>query len=140
MKLARVLAAVVVLAAAGCTGDEDPIGPSPGGGGSAPLVTELFNGTLTRNGADTHPFSVASSGGIRATISRLEPDAAAIVGLSLGTWNGSACQTVIANDRATTAVSVVGSADRAGRLCVRIYDADGTLAEPTTYEIAVERP
>ena len=78
-----------------------------------------------------------ASGDVRAAITKLEPDATVIVGLSIGTWNGAACQTVISNDNATQGTAVVGTADRQGRLCVRIYDAAGTLAAPTTYEINV---
>jgi hypothetical protein len=80
---------------------------------------------------------VTASGTVTATLTKLEPDATVRVGLSIGTWNGATCQTIISNDSATQGTSVVGSADRAGRLCVRIYDAVGTLAEPTTYEIIV---
>jgi hypothetical protein len=132
-KLLIVLMAGLALTAGACTGDDDPLPTTP-----APNPTvDTFTGTLTRNGAETRPFSVAASGDVRAVISKLEPDATAIVGLSIGTWNGAACQTVISNDSATQGTAVVGTADRQGRLCVRIYDAAGTLAEPTNWEINV---
>ena len=44
------------------------------------------------------------------------------VGLSLGTWTGSACQVVIANDNALQGAIVTGTVTSAASLCVRIYD------------------
>jgi hypothetical protein len=129
----------LVLAQAACSEDINPSTPSPDPGNP---ITETFTGTLTLNGADTHPFSVTRGGGVRATIVSLAPDATVTVGLSLGTWNGTAstCQTVIANDSATLGTAVVGAAEREGRLCVRVYDAAGTLPQATDYELRVERP
>ena len=103
-------------------------------------VTETFTGTLTLNGADTRPFSVARSGSVSASISSLAPVNTITIGLSLGTWNGTACSTVIANDSATVGTTVTGAADREGRLCVRVYDADGTLPQPTDFELTVIHP
>lgn len=103
-------------------------------------VTDTLTGTLTRNGADTRPFSVTRSGSVTATIASLAPDNTVTIGLSLGTWNGTACSAVISNDSATVGTSVVGAADREGRLCVRVYDADGTLPQPTDFELTVVHP
>ena len=62
-----------------------------------------------------------------------------MVGLSLGTWNGTSCQIVLANDKATQAAVVIGTASSAGSLCVRVYDV-GNVADPITYEIQVVHP
>jgi hypothetical protein len=122
----------------GC-GGEDPEPTTPTGPTPSATATITFSGTVGRNGANTHPFPT-DAGTVTATISALSPDAAAIVGLTLGTWNGSTCQTVIANDRATQASIVIGNASGSGNLCVRVYDATGELAEPTTYEVQVVHP
>ena len=132
---AAILALALVQTA--CSEDINPSIPSDIGGNP---VTETFTGTLTLNGADTRPFSVARSGSVTATISSLAPDATVRMGLSLGTWNGSACSTVISNDSATVGTQVIGAADREGRLCVRVYDADGTLPQPTDFELTVVHP
>ena len=75
-------------------------------------------------------------------IARLEPGRRPVtIGLSLGTWNGAACQTVISNDsRDGEHGQSIGAVDRAGRLCVRAYDAAGTLPQATNYELTVVRP
>lgn len=136
-KLPTVALLALVLGAAACTSDDDDIvTPTP----NPNPVVDTFTGTLTPNGADTYPFSVSAAGSVRASIAVLDPDPTAIVGLSIGTWNGAACQTVIANDAATQSTAVLGTADRAGRLCVRIYDAAGTLPVPTNYELTVVHP
>ncbi len=69
----------------------------------------------------------------------IAPDGAAVVGMSLGTWNGTGCQAVISNDRATVASSILGRPPATGTLCVRIFDV-GTINEPQDYEVLVEHP
>jgi hypothetical protein len=69
------------------------------------------------------------------------PDATQVVGVSLGTWTGSTCQIVIANDRATQSSQLQGSVGLAGLLCARVYDV-GTITSgsPVTYELTVRHP
>lgn len=102
-------------------------------------TTEVFTGTINRNGAATHTFTTTRSGSVTATLSSLRPDNTIAIGLSLGTWNGEACQTVIARDRAVVGNVVIGTASSAGTLCVRVYDV-GALVAPTKYEVQVVRP
>jgi uncharacterized protein (DUF2141 family) len=83
---------------------------------------------------------VTRSGSVSASIASLAPDATVTIGLSLGTWNGSSCSTVISNDSATVGTTVNGAADREGRLCVRVYDANGKLPQPTDFELTVVHP
>jgi hypothetical protein len=102
-------------------------------------VTETFSGTLNQNGAMTFPFAAQSSGTVSAVLTKVEPDATIAVGLALGTWNGSACQIVLANDSALQSVAVTGEASTAGTLCVRIYDV-GKVTDPITFEVQVLHP
>ena len=125
------------LLAAGC--GDDPVTPTTP---TAPtLVTDTFTGTITRNGATSHPFPIvsASGGDVTAVLRAIAPDGEAVVGMSLGTWNGTACQAVISNDRATVTSSILGRATSTGTLCVRIFDV-GILNEPQDYEVQVEHP
>ncbi len=107
----------------------------------AVTVTDTFTGTIGRNGATSHPFPVVSTGGgdVTASLKSVAPDSGAVVGLSLGTWNGTACQAVISNDRATVASAILGRATTTGTLCVRVFDV-GTLNEPQDYEVQVVHP
>jgi hypothetical protein len=99
-------------------------------------VTESFTDTLTVNGAKTQPFTASRAGTVTATITALSPDATVTVGLSLGTWNGSACQIIIANDAAVLNTVVTGTAQATGNFCVRVYDV-GKLTAATDYTLAV---
>jgi hypothetical protein len=128
---------LIILVAVPACGDDPVTTPTEI---TAPVtITETFTGTVDRNGATTHPF-VTHGGTITATIAMLSPDSAAIIGLSLGTWNGAACQTVIANDRATQGVTVVATASSTGNVCIRVYDATGSFTQPTSYEVLVVHP
>lgn len=125
-----------LLAAAACTGGGTPTTPTPA---TPTTITETFNGTLNRNGAETHPFTVASSGSVQATLSKVEPDNTVLVGLSLGTWNGIACKIELANDNATQGSTITATVSSAGLLCVRVYDV-GAVVDPLTYEVQVVHP
>jgi hypothetical protein len=95
-----------------------------------------FEGTLTVNGARTHPFTATGSGEIRVTLTALSPDSTARVGVSLGIFNATQCQIVIANDSATQGAIVLGNAGAAGNFCVRVHDV-GQLTAPTDYSVTV---
>jgi hypothetical protein len=141
MRLLKFLALIlVVTAASACADDttapstETPPAPS----------TEIFTGLLNPNGGITHPFSAAASGAVTATLSKVlvgdAQDTTIKIGLLLGTWNGTVCQSSAANDAAPQGTSIARTVSGAGRLCVRIYDAAGTLAEPVGYEVTVVHP
>jgi hypothetical protein len=135
----HVLIAVLVaaLSTIGCKGEnpfETPTNPGP-----APTVTETFSGDLGRNGARTHNFSTSASGSVTATLTTLVPDSALVIGFSLGTWNGSVCNIVLAKDDATQGTVVTGGVSSFGSLCVRIYDV-GNVTEQISYEITIVHP
>jgi hypothetical protein len=120
--------------ASACASEPVPTAPTP----TVP-ITEFFQGTLTINGGVTHTFNSTAGGTVQATLTALGPDSTAIVGLSLGTWNGNACQIILAKDEATQSSTITGTASSAGGLCVRIYDV-GKLTGAATYEVQVTHP
>jgi hypothetical protein len=135
----QILCSLLLLASltvAACGGDDEPTTPT---GPTGPAtVTAVFTGTLNRQGANTHPFTT-DGGTVTATLTTVAPDSATVLGLSLGTWNGVSCQTVIANDRAVQGVTVIGGATGSGNLCVRLYDI-GNISQETSYEVTVVHP
>lgn len=131
-------AAVALMAAlclAGCDNELEnlPTVPDP------VTTTEEFTGTINVNGAATHTFIVVQTGGTTATLTEILPDPAIGVGFSMGTWNGTVCQTVLSTDNAIQGNALVGTSQGAGTLCVRIHD-NGKLVEPLTYKITVVHP
>ena len=125
----------VALAAAGCGSNNTITNPNQ----TPPTqVTETFEGSVNINGAVTQPFVVQTAGTIVATYTTLDPSDA-VVGLSLGTWNGLVCAQgggALANDAAKVGVSVTGSATATGNYCVRVYDT-GKLTQTTSYQLTV---
>ncbi len=133
-----VMLALVALGAAGCDNNDDngtPTTPTPPN-----TVTETFTGNVTKNGAVTFPFKVSANGQVSATLRELTPAPAVALGLSLGNWNGTVCQTVLANDNAVQGTFVTGNMSAAGDLCVRIYDSTGNLEGTTAFKIEVVHP
>ncbi len=127
--LPALLAAAI--GAAGCGDDTPPPSTAP----TPTAITETFDGSITINGAVTHPFGVQQTGTVVAALTALEP-ADAIIGLSIGTWNGVTCAIVLANDNATTGASVTGAATSTGNYCARVYDV-GKLTQAVAYQITI---
>ena len=125
--------AAVLLAVSGC-GANAPADTTPA---PPPLLSNQFSGVLTLNGGITHPFTVTGSGTITVQLISLMPDAEGPIGLSIGTWNGSSCQIILANDLSIQGSVVIGQTTTVGNFCVRVYDAAGTVVEPETYIIEV---
>lgn len=130
------LLALAALGVAGCD-DETPPPTTP----TPPAtVTESFSGTLNRNGAATFAFTVGATGQVTATLTTLTAAEGTRVGLSLGNWNGTTCQVVLANDSAVQGTLVTGTMSSAGSLCVRLYDAAGGLEGTATFKVDVTHP
>jgi hypothetical protein len=104
-----------------------------------PITEPPFTGTLTRNGAVTYPFTATAGGTVTATLTTLTPDPALGIGLQIGTWTGSACQVVIANDNAAEKAAVTGTVTAAASLCVRVYDV-GKLNAPADFNVTIVHP
>ncbi len=128
-----ILVVALSLLVTGCGDNPSTVAPEP----TAGTVTNTYSGILTKNGAFTHPFTVTGIGGISAQLVSLAPDSIVPVGMGIGTWNGSSCQIVLANDVTIQGSVVVGEASAPGDFCVRIYDAAGTVSEPRTYTVEV---
>lgn len=125
----------LVLAAAGAAGcDNGPDATTP----TDPVqVTRTFNGSVSLNGASVHDFATAGGGLVTATLSTVDP-AAATLGLSLGTWNGTACTAVTDNPTAIASSTLQGTTSAVASLCVRLYDPNSLLTSgPVAYTITV---
>lgn len=123
---------LAALLAAGCADDDPPTAPTD----PPTEITETFAGTLTRNGAHTHTFTVQRAGDVQARVDSLTPSEATI-GISLGPVSVQACSAAIARDNATNNTTLVGTASVSGNFCLRVYDATGALEGPVDYSITV---
>ena len=107
---------------------------------TTPTVTETFTGTLNMNGGATFPFTATAAGTITLTLTSVSGDATLPIGLSLGTWTGSACQIVIANDAATQTAVVTGTVTSAASLCARVYDTGKVTATAVNVTVTIAHP
>jgi hypothetical protein len=130
----RALLLLTALVSASACNNTTPITPTP-----ATPVTDTYSGTLSKNGAFTHAFSISTLGSITATIVSLAPNNAQIVGLQLGVWNGTSCTAASSTDVATTGSSITLNASAAGIVCVRLYDV-GFIDDPVLYQLQVTHP
>jgi hypothetical protein len=98
-------------------------------------VTDTFSDTLLVLGANTHQFTVAAVGGVKVSLTSLEPDAPVLLGV--GTPSLGSCS-VIDHVQAVAgpAAQLSGTATVPGSYCVIIQDP-GNLVEPAVYTINV---
>jgi hypothetical protein len=130
----RVLLAAALSVALAACGTEFKETPAP----TPVTITEPpFTGTLTPNGAVPFAF-LAGVGSVTVVVNSLTPSTDATrIGVAIGSWNGTGCQLLIANDNAFVSTVVVGTATATAALCVRVSDARGTLTEPVNFELTI---
>jgi hypothetical protein len=58
------------------------------------------------------------------------------VGIALGTWSGTTCSVVLANDLSGIGGQVTGVVQQSGSLCARVYDV-GRMLAPSTFILEV---
>jgi hypothetical protein len=133
---ALLIGALLSTTACGSDTASAPTSPTPA---TPPTVTDTFSGSISRNGATTHTFLAQASGNVIVTLTTLGPESTTAIGLSLGTWNGTACQIVIANTNAAQGAIVIGVASSAGNLCVFIQDV-GRIVDLASYELTIVHP
>jgi hypothetical protein len=127
------VALTVALAAAGCSDPAVPAAPTP----VAPTITDTFTGTLLQLETNSHPFAVQQVGGIKVTISSVQPSAAVQIGIGTPSSASGTCLvlsslTVVASEGA----QISGTATVSGNFCVAVADV-GNLVEPVNYTITV---
>ena len=126
------------LASTACSTTPDLTEPTP----TPPtvIIEPDWTGTLMVNGSQAVPFIITAAGQVTVTIQSLDPnpDLTVRVGLAVGTWNGQACQLIIANDSAGLGSVIYGGATAAGALCARISDAgNGGMTGPVDFVVRI---
>lgn len=126
------LTLLAAITLAGCSSNDDPTDtptqPTP------VQITESFSEKLNVNGARTHSFTVDRAGTVTAQVKAL-PDGVTI-GVSLGTFNGSACAILLSKTDAVLNSTVTGTAQSTGQFCVWVNDV-GKLTAGVDYTIEV---
>jgi len=133
----RVFSAGLALAASlmlyGCSDPAVPAAPTP----VAPTITDTFTGTLLQLGTNSHPFTVQQIGGIKVSITQIDPAAAVSLGVGTPSTASGACLVISSLNAVVSAgVQISGTATITGNFCVAVSDV-GNLVEPVTYTVTV---
>jgi hypothetical protein len=108
---------------------------------TTPTTTvETFTGSFTQGSYGLHPFAQTARGALTVTLTDIGPDATLVVGVGIGSWDGTSCSLISGafSDAAKIGWAVTGTA-AAANFCVAIYDVGNVPADTTvTYTITVE--
>ena len=129
---AAALAAALALVTSACSDPTPPVAPTP----VPATITEVFTGTLLVNGNNMIPFTVQHVGGLKVSLTAVDPPAA--LGLGIGTPSTGVCtpfQTVNVVPGGPPVLS--GTATVSGSFCVSIYDV-GNMVQPVSYTVTVQ--
>ena len=130
---------IVLLACLAAACDDDITTPTP----ITPTLpkTETFTGVVTQNGAATHNFDVGGGGNVTARLTAIGSDNTLVVSFALGTWTGTGCNVVLANDAATGGAVLSGTMTGLGTLCARVSDVGNVgTGQQAAYTIEVVHP
>jgi hypothetical protein len=136
----RVLVLCAAVAAAGassgCSNTESVSTPS------VTTSTETFSGNLTQSSTITHTFTVSAKGTVTISLTGVSPLTTMALGVSLGTWNGTACGSAFAENKDARSGSAALSGTAAtGNYCVRVYDSGNVPSSWTVaYTVNVVHP
>ena len=129
----RILPTVLglTLFASACADPVAPPAPSP----VLPTITEAFSGTLIQFGSNTHQFTVQQVGGLKVSLSNVDP--AAAVSFGIGTQSLVGCTLIHQLKVDPGGLSQLsGTATTSGQFCAIVFDS-GSLVEPVTYTLTV---
>jgi len=133
MRKAFLTALGAALLAVACS---DPTAPPPPTL-APPTITETFSGTLGVQSNNVHRFTVQQPGGLKVTVTSVDPSAA--VGIGVGTPSTATGTCSLLSSIPTVAgpaVQLDGNATVSGNFCVAVFDA-GNLVESVTYTVVV---
>jgi hypothetical protein len=123
----------VLWCAAACSDPVVPPTPTP----AVPTILDTFTGTLLQFGTNSHPFSVQQIGGIKISVTSIDPSAA--IGIGIGTPSTASGSCLVLSQVTTVSsagVQISGNATLTGNFCVSVSDV-GNLVEPVNYTITV---
>lgn len=109
---------------------------------AAAVVTEIFEGTLPKGGAQVYAFDNSGRGNISVKLDSIGGVAGVPrtvwVGVGIGTPDGDGCAMTVSKNTQAGGDALVLTMDP-GRVCVRLYDI-GNLAAPAPFSATVIRP
>ena len=133
MKSIPLAVLAAALLASACNDPVPPATPSP----VPPTVTDTFTGTLTVLGTNSHPFVVNEVGGVKVTLTSVDPKAKLSIAVGTPSTTTGLC---IAINSVTTdpgpQPQLAGTASVKGPFCLAVSDV-GNITESTSYTVTV---
>jgi len=133
MKSIPLAVLAAALLASACNDPVPLAGPSP----VPPTVTDTFTGTLTVLGTNSHPFVVNEVGGVKVTLTSVDPLTKLAIGVGTPSTTTGTC--VVLDSKTTdpgTAPQLSGTATVKGNFCVAVSDV-GNVTDTVQYTITV---
>lgn len=127
------VAAAVAVVASACGDPKPPAAPTP----VAPSITDTFSGTVFVQSQSFHEFAVKEVGGVRVSLTNVNPGAA--LGIGVGTPSTATASCLVLSSTTAVAgqtVQISGTATVPGNFCVSVFDI-GNLVESVSYTIVV---
>jgi len=128
-----VIVCSIALIASACTDPVAPAAPTP----VVPTVTDTFTGTLTALATNSHPFVVSAIGGVKVTLTSVDPLVKLAIGIGTPSTTTGTCAVLnnVITDPGTTP-QLSGTATVTGNFCVAVSDP-GNVTDTATYTITV---
>jgi hypothetical protein len=113
-----------------------PVDPTP-----TPTVQDLFfSSQLMAAGTTSRTFTTPKQGDVKVFFSSLIPDSSAVIGVGLGTFDGTTCTlTTTVMVKSGSAEAVITAALPAGTYCVRVWDP-GVLTKTNDFSFTINIP
>src|SRR5207245_9157493 len=119
----------VALIASACADPAAPAAPTP----VVPTVTDTFTGTLTPLATNSHPFVVSEVGGVKVTLTSVDPLVKLAIGIGTPSTTTGTCAVInsMITDPGTTP-QLSGTATVKGNYCVAVSDP-GNVTDRAAY-------
>ena len=133
--MSRIIVVVfcVALIASACADPTAPAAPTP----VVPTVTDTFTGALTPLATNSHPFVVSEVGGVKVTLTSVDPLVKLAIGIGTPSTTTGTCAVInsMITDPGTTP-QLSGTATVTGNFCVAVSDP-GNVTDTAAYTITV---
>src|SRR5438309_8660791 len=133
--MSRIIVVVfcVALIASACTDPVAPPAPTP----VVPTVTDTFTGTLSPLATNSHPFVVSAIGGVKVTLTTVDPPVKLAIGIGTPSTTTGTCAVITSTITVpSTTPQLSGTATIAGNYCVAVSDP-GNVTDTAAYTITV---
>ena len=106
-----------------------------------PTTTDLFFiSQVMQGGTTTRSFKATKAGDLKVLFTSLLPESAAVVNVSIGTWDGTRCTpTTTVQSAAGSTTAIITTTVAVGEFCASVSDA-GSLTKTNDFSMTITIP